>query len=84
MEKVSLEKKENIFLHISTKIPKNFDIKTLRWSKTDLSKETKKLLMKYNLPISEAFVSTNFKSSRREVEKGTSANGCFWNFFVET
>ena len=84
MEKVSLEKKENIFLHISTKIPKNFDIKTLRWSKTDLSKETKKLLMKYNLRISEAFVSTNFKSSRREVEKGKSTNGCFWNFFVET
>ena len=40
--------------------------------------------MKYNLRISEAFVSTNFKSSRREVEKGKSTNGCFWNFFVET
>ena len=56
MEKGSLEKAENIFLHASTKIPENFDIKHLRWSKIDLSKETKKVLKKDTLRISEAVV----------------------------
>ena len=54
MEKVSLEKLENIFLPTSTKIPENFDIKHLRWSKINLSKETKKVLKKDTLRISEA------------------------------
>ena len=56
MEKGSLEKAVNIFLHASTKIPENFDIKHLRWSKIDLSKETKKVLKKDTLRISEAVV----------------------------
>ena len=67
MEKVSLEKEENIFLHISTKIPENFKIKICDGAKRIHPKKQKKLLMKYNLRISEAFVRTNFKSSRREV-----------------
>ena len=54
MEKGSLEKAVNIFLHASTKIPENFDIKHLRWSKINLSKETKKVLKKDTLRISEA------------------------------
>ena len=37
------DKKQNIFLHNSIKISGNFDIKHLRWSKTDLSKEIKKM-----------------------------------------
>ena len=38
------DKKQNIFLHNSIKISGNFDIKQhLRWSKTDLSKEIKKM-----------------------------------------
>ena len=41
--RVKSDKKQNIFLHNSFKISENFDIKHLRWSKTDLSKETKKL-----------------------------------------
>ena len=57
MEKGSLEKAVNIFLLASTKIPENFDIKHLRWSKIDLSKETKKVLKKDTLRISEAVVS---------------------------
>ena len=56
MEKGSLEKAVNIFLHASTKIPENFDIKHLRWSKINLSKETKKVLKKDTLRISEAVV----------------------------
>ena len=56
MEKGSLEKAVNIFLHASTKIPENFDIKHLRWNKIDLSKETKKVLKKDTLQISEAVV----------------------------
>ena len=47
LEKVSWkirQKSENIFLHNSIKISGNFDIKQhLRWSKTDLSKEIKKM-----------------------------------------
>ena len=42
MEKVSCkigQKAENIFLHISIKISENFNIKHLRWSKTDLNKK---------------------------------------------
>ena len=56
MEKGSLEKAVNIFLLASTKIPENFDIKHLRWSKIDLSKETKNVLKKDTLRISEAVV----------------------------
>ena len=56
MEKGSLEKAVNIFLHASTKIPENFDIKHLRCSKIDLSKETKNVLKKDTLRISEAVV----------------------------
>ena len=36
-------KTENNFLHNSIKNSGNFDIKHLPWSKTDLSKETKKM-----------------------------------------
>ena len=77
LEKVSLEKVENIFLH-NTKIPENFDIKHLRWSKIYLSKETK------NAPKKR--YSSNFRSSCMEVfcKKGTSPNGCCRNFVVET
>ena len=43
----------------SIKISENFDIKHLRWSETDLSKETKK--------DSKKRYCTNFRSCRREV-----------------
>ena len=47
------------FLHNSIKISGNFDIKHLRWSKTDISKETKK--------CSKKRYSTNFSSNHMEV-----------------
>ena len=37
-----IKKAENIFLLTCTEISKIFNIKYLQWSKTDLSKETKK------------------------------------------
>ena len=49
LEKVSWkirQKAENIFLHNSIKISGNFDIKHLWWSKTDLSKEIKKNVLR--------------------------------------
>ena len=55
MEKVSLERAENIFLHTITKIPENFGIKHLQYSKVNISKETKK--------SSKKRYSTNFRSS---------------------
>ena len=39
-------KSRNIFLHTSTKISENFDIKHLQWSNTDLSKETIKKIIR--------------------------------------
>ena len=52
-------KSRNIFLHTSIKNLENFNIKHLRWSKTDLSKEAKK--------DSKERHSMNFSSSRPEV-----------------
>ena len=57
--RVKSDKKQNIFLHNSFKISENFDIKHLRWSKTDLSKETKK--------DSKKRYCTNFRNSHQEV-----------------
>ena len=57
MEKPSSKvglKAENIFLHTSINISVNFDIKHLWWSKADLFKETKKILRKDTVGISEA------------------------------
>ena len=43
-------KTENIFLHNSMKISGNFDIKQhLQWSKTDLSKEIKKNVLRRDI-----------------------------------
>ena len=50
-------------LSISIKISENCDIKHLRWSEADLSKETKKGSNKSNLRISEAVV---WRSSIKE------------------
>ena len=41
--RVKLDKRQNIFPHNSFKISGNFDIKHLRWGKTDLSQETKEM-----------------------------------------
>ena len=53
---VKLDKKRNIFLHTIIKISRNLDIKHLRWNKTDLSKETKKILRRDTLRISVAVI----------------------------
>ena len=55
------KKSRNIFLHTSVKISENFHIKHLWWTKTDLSKETKKkILRKDTLQISEAVIQVCF------------------------
>ena len=56
-----IKKAENIFLLTCTEISKIFNIKYLQWSKTDLSKETKK---KKNF---KERLFTNFSSSHPEV-----------------
>ena len=60
LEKVSCKirsKAKNIFLHTSKKSSENFDIKYLQQSKTDLSKEIKKkLLRKDTLRVLEAVI----------------------------
>ena len=57
-----IKKAENIFLLTCTEISKIFNIKYLQWSKTDLSKETKKKKKKFKERIF-----TNFSSSHPEV-----------------
>ena len=48
---------ENIFLHTSTKISENFNIKYLQWTKTYSSKETKQdILRRDTLRISVATI----------------------------
>ena len=54
-----IKKAENIFLLTCTEISKIFNIKYLQWSKTDLSKETKKkkkILWRDYLQISVAAI----------------------------
>ena len=53
-----IKKAENIFLLTCTEISKIFNIKYLQWSKTDLSKETKKkkILRRDYLQISVAAI----------------------------
>ena len=58
-----IKKAENIFLLTCTEISKIFNIKYLQWSKTDLSKETKK---KKKKDFKERLF-TNFSSSHPEV-----------------
>ena len=41
-----IKTEENLFLHTSTKISENFNIKYLQWTKTYLSKETKQEILR--------------------------------------
>ena len=57
-----IKKAENIFLLTCTEISKIFNIKYLQWSKTDLSKETKKKKKDFMERLFK-----NFSSSHPEV-----------------